>query len=396
MGDSAVIVRPYGLVIEGRLELGLELVMSGNMILEIRRHSGVPEPVIVSPAFVNAHSHLEYRGLMGRIPDAPYWPWIREITRLKPTQAADEVRADIERAAEENVRAGVAWIAEHSDRPGSGEAMRQNGLGGMIFQEVITLGEADGGAERLEFVRGKAEAQREAFGGPVYLSPHAPWSVDPATLEQLGRGANPLSIHVAETELEDRFLREGAGPMAELLADIGGPIQPTGEGVVEYLRRLGLVRPGAQFVHGCALDEADLELMAEGGVSVAHCPRSNAALGCPIAPVRQMLEAGIPVGLGLDSAASSGPIDMLAEMAAALHASETRREPLRPEVVWRLATDEGARSVGIGSWGIAEGSTTPLIEIDLPGAYAIREVIESGARVRRVTPIGSSDPIGQR
>lgn len=126
----------------------------------------------------------------------------------------------------------------------------------------------------------------------------------------------------------------------------------------------GLASPGAQFVHCCAASQDDLMILARQGVRVAHCPRSNVALGCPAAPIREMLDLGIEVGLGLDSAASSGPIDMFQEMRCALEVSCHRGKPLTAREVWRMATSASS---------ILEA---PLVKLHVPLSNSIEEVLE--------------------
>ena len=374
-----MIVRPYGLVLEGTLELGLELLMEDGAVREIRPHTGVPNPSVVSPAFVNAHSHLEYFGLEGCVEGESYWPWIRELTRMKAEQSVERVRVDADEAGVRNRTTGVGYIAEHSDRPVSGKAMLGSGLDGVIFQEVITLGKDR--KSRIEFVEMCKTENAALFGGPIHLSPHAYHTVDSATLYGMGTSRAPMSIHVAETELESEFTRSGEGPIAELYRLCETVPVPTGKGVVQSLAELRCMREGVQFVHCCALEEGDIEAMRGAGVTVAHCPRSNERLQCPRAPVREMLDAGIDVGLGLDSAASSGPFDMFAEMRAALEVSRLRGRPVSPEEVWSMATGMGRRSVPIPGdpWRIEVGSRVPLIAILVPDATCIEEVIEAGS-----------------
>ncbi|HZH99433.1 MAG TPA: hypothetical protein VEX38_10720, partial [Fimbriimonadaceae bacterium] len=158
-----MIVRPYGVVLRGRLELGLELLMYGSDVVEIRPHTGIPEPYVVSPAFVNAHSHFEYLGLQNEIQAEEYWPWIRELTQRKMDQTLPEVRSDCIRAAEENRAAGIAVVAEHSDRPFAGEAMARAGLSGVIFQEVITFFEREAREAKLSKVGDAALENRQFF-----------------------------------------------------------------------------------------------------------------------------------------------------------------------------------------------------------------------------------------
>lgn len=374
-----MILRPYGIVLsDGHLELGIEVLIEEGRILEIRPHTGIPEPYVVSAAFVNCHSHLEYRGLQGRVMADGYWPWIREITRLKLEQSLPGVRGDAMLAAEENRLTGVALVGEHSDRPLAAEAMAMAGLGGIIFQELITFLEQEDSREKQRQVEERAREQALVSRGPVYLSPHTAFTVDEASLRRFASG-DPFSIHVAESLAETEFFQAGSGPIGEMYRANGFQVIPRGVSPVVYLNELGLVRRGAQFVHCSDVSDSDIALMASNGVTVAHCPRSNIALGCPDAPVREMIDAGIPVGLGLDSAASSGPIDMFSEMRSALQVSEGRHEPLKPEEVWRMATGWGASSLWKEGWEIEEGSGTPLIKIFLAGAHSTEELMERGA-----------------
>jgi cytosine/adenosine deaminase-related metal-dependent hydrolase len=377
-------LRPYGIVVDGVLELGLELEIENGAIQQVRPHSGVPEMFVVSPAFVNAHSHLEYRGLQGVI-DAPDYPgWIREITRLKQTQSVDDVRDDCRLAAEENRATGVALILEHSDRPHSGEAMRTAGLDGCIFQEVITFFERETSDEKVRLVEDNASKNRSAFGGPVYLNPHAYQTVDTATLRWLASQETPLSIHVAETPFENQMTLSGEGPIAEFYQTNNIPVPVTGKSVLASLDDLGLVRSDTQLVHCCALLEGDIEIAVRRGATVAHCPRSNARLQCPTARVRRLLNAGIIVGLGLDSAASSGPIDMFAEMRAALVTSASIGEPLTGEEVWSMATAMGAKAAGqaatgVHPWRLEVGSKAPLLKIHVRDALSTEDLISAGS-----------------
>ncbi|MBI5706343.1 MAG: amidohydrolase family protein [Armatimonadetes bacterium] len=379
-------LRPFGIVLNGTLELGLEVELYARVVAEIRPHRGVPDPYILSPAFVNAHSHLEYRGLQGAMQETQWWPWVREITDRKREQKLQDVRRDALLAAQENVRTGVGLIGEHTDRPVSAEALEAAKLPGVLFQEVITFFEAEAPAEKLRSVAARAEEQRRAGCAPVFLNPHAVYTVDQDTLSSFGASSDPISLHLAESPEESRFTREGAGPIAEMYRRFGVPYKPTGKSVYETARDLGLVRPGAQLVHCCDLSPREIEDLAQHGAKVAHCPRSNQALGCPAAKVREMLDAGVMVGLGMDSPASGGPIDMFEEMRAALAVSASRGAGLSPEEVWRMATSMGAASLGRVGWEIQAGANIPLIKVHLDDASATEDVILRGSptKVERV------------
>ena len=411
-------LRPYGLVINGVLERGLEIAIVDGVIQEIRASTHKPEPFVISPAFVNAHSHLEYRGMQDAIDHPEYFGWIYELSRLKPLESPEYVREQCDLAARENRITGVAMIGEHSDRLGSAEAMTKHRLGGWIFQEVITSGSPDVGAtvalikKRLEETKAildfGQESQNLGSGSLAQrdtsldrevgelanrvsrlseanifasLSPHAYFTVAREVLQALGENKEPISIHVAESVHESNLTKFGTGPIAERRNAQGVHYDVYGLSVVAVLNDLGVLRKGVQCVHCCDVDDTDIEIMTKRGVTIAHCPRSNVRLQCPIAPIREFLDAGITVGLGLDSPASGGPINMFAEMRSALAVAENRGKPLTGEEVWRMATSQGYKSFGKpgpNEWDIYEGSATPLISINISGATNFAELIDLG------------------
>lgn len=374
-----MLLRPYACVIGGELRWGVEIEVVDGVITRIGVQSGVPEDYVLSPAFVNAHSHFEYRGLLDQVRGDDFFAWIREITAAKNKQELEDVRRDCLVAAEENRGTGVALVWEHSDRPGSAEAMKEVGLEGVIFQELITFMEHDSPWEKFALVHERAAEQYRISGIPTYVNPHSIYTVDRKSLEKVVHRSGPISIHCAESRFERDLTVHGEGPFAEFQRSHGWDVVAQGLSPVVFLHSLGYLRQGTQLVHCCDIDEGDLERMVRSGVSVAHCPRSNVALGCAIAPVKRMLKAGIPVGLGMDSAASSGPIDMFDEMRSALEVSRRRGEALEGEEIWWMATGGGARSLRVPGWEIEVGSRVPLIRIGVDDCYSAEELIERGS-----------------
>lgn len=373
-----MILRPYGIIVEGRLQIGAEVHLDPTgVITKVQPLTGPPDPYVLSPAFVNAHSHLEYRGLQGQIQETDFFPWIRAITERKANQALDQVQKDIETAAQENLAAGIAYIAEHSDRPGAAQAMAKLGLKGVIYQELITFNEQDDPDAKFAKVTALAEEQSK-YGLPVHVNPHALYTVDETSLAKLAKAQAPVSIHIAESVHENPFIEFAIGPFADLHRRFGFNPPATGLRCIPYLKQLGLLTPRTQLVHACDINDQDLHLIQISGASVAHCPRSNTALNCPPAPLREMLDLRIPVGLGLDSPASSGPIDMIAEMQACLETSYQRRKPVTPEETWNLATTAGARSLGLTNWQIEQNCQPPLIRIPFNQApHSTQDLIEN-------------------
>jgi cytosine/adenosine deaminase-related metal-dependent hydrolase len=374
-----MVLTPRAVVIDGRLESGLEVELDdAGQIVEVRGLFGDPGDYVLSPAFVNAHSHFEYRGLQGQLSARGYVEFIKEITSAKQAQSASQVREDCLVAAYENRQTGVAYVAEHSDRPFSGEALQREGLDGIIFQELITFAESTAPGDKLAQVAENMRQNAKHFDGEVHINPHTPWTVDENSLRSIAEAGGRISIHVAESVYENDYFQKDKGPIAQACHSVGVS-RTLGLRVVPYLSGLGYLRHGVQFVHCCDVDGEEIAAIASSGVSVAHCPRSNEALDCPRMPLREMLDAGVLVGLGLDSAASSGPIDMFAEMRSALEVAARRGAEVTPEEVWRMATTMGAESLGIGGWEIGDGSFVPLIKVHVEDAESAGDVIATAS-----------------
>ena len=121
---------------------------------------------------------------------------------------------------------------------------------------------------------------------------------------------------------------------------------------LQYVAGAGALGPDVLVVHAVQLDDNDIATLAGSGAAVAHCPRSNIRLHCGVAPVAELLEAGVTVGLGTDSLASNDSLDMLAEMRCALEVGRSRASrpggpaALTAASVLQMATLEGARALG--------------------------------------------------
>ena len=333
-----MILRPDAVVLPHGLETGVEVCYHDGAIAEIRPWTSElreESGYVLSPKFVNAHSHFEYYDLIGAIEGSCYWDWIRELTIRKAERDPEMVRKVAQKAAALNEHTGVWAVGEWSDWEGSDEAMSDHNLAGCIFQELITFREWDSPADKLAAVREKASHNQL----DTYVTPHAPYTVAPEMISALASAGGPLSIHVAETQAENEFYGCGRGPIHKAYQAAGIDFEVPRTTAIGYLDKLGALSAKTQLVHVCAATASDIELIAERGCSVAHCPRSNEALGCPTAPIGELLDAGVRVGLGMDSAASSGMIDMFAEMREAVAISARTRRPLTAEEVWRMAID---------------------------------------------------------
>ena len=125
-----------------------------------------------------------------------------------------------------------------------------------------------------------------------------------------------------------------------------------GATMVEYLHRIGFLRPGVSLIHAVWLTPRDIEILAETGATAQHNPVGNFSLGSGLCPVRPLLEAGVNVSLGTDSCSSSFTVSMMKTLNAAALASNIHgREPddwITADEAFSAATIGGARALGLG------------------------------------------------
>jgi len=349
-----------------------DLIIEGDRIVEVRSAKGVPDVdhgnAVILPAFVNAHSHLEYTLFRNAVEVWPFVPWLERVTTMKRMATEKEMAASALLGAVENSRAGVGLIGEYSDSPVSARAIRDAGLRGVVFQEFIAVLEPE---DQYERVQEFAQLQRTEGGEAVdvYVAPHATYTVPPEMLDRFRSGRT--AIHCAESIEEERFLLDGTGDFAEAFRRFGLPVKPVGLRPAPLLQRVGLLRQDVQLVHCVHLNQEDIAAIAASGACIAHCPKSNMKLSSGAAPLWEMLEAAIPVGLGTDSLMSNNRADMFEEMRQASFINNGRgKPPISADTLLRLATLEGARTLGKeAEWGSLEpgkGAHFAIVSLEGP------------------------------
>jgi cytosine/adenosine deaminase-related metal-dependent hydrolase len=314
---------------------------------------------VITPAFVNAHSHLEYAAYAGFGDGLAFGPWIEVHIDRKGRIGGDEYAAIARLGAAECLASGIATVADASYSGESAGAATALGLRAIVHLEAFGTdpGKAADVAERV------AE-----LPGEIGVSPHAPYSVSIDLYAALYALGLPVVTHVAESDDELDYLLRGEGPIAAISA-----VEPPGETPVRHLAAHDLLRASVVAAHCVKVDADEIALLAEHDVAVAHCPRSNALLGCGIAPLRDLLDAGIRVGLGTDSPASTPSFDMFEEMRAAIFAARARAE--RPDALTakealELATLGAARALRLDdeTGSLAPGKRADLTVVSLAGS----------------------------
>jgi 5-methylthioadenosine/S-adenosylhomocysteine deaminase len=178
----------------------------------------------------------------------------------------------------------------------------------------------------------------------------------------------PVNTHLSESADELDYMLRGVGPIAGVTR-----VPHPGTTSVRHLATEGLLDARIVAAHCVKVDEEEIDLLAAAGVAVAHCPRSNALLGCGVAPLAELRAAGLRVGLGTDSPASTPSFDMFEEMRATVYAARARAgrpDALSAGEALELATLGGARALGlddeIGS--LVPGKRADLAVVSLAGS----------------------------
>jgi cytosine/adenosine deaminase-related metal-dependent hydrolase len=306
------------------------------------------------PGLVNAHTHLELTAFRGLLEDLSFRQWIvrlqgAKVAVMTPERFLDSARFGIA----EGVRAGITTYADTCDSGVVLEAMRERGVRGIMYQEVFSP-TADPKAVRDAAARlAEQLARHDAFETELHevgVSPHAPYTVSDPLFALVARSGRKIAVHIAESDAEHRFVCEGDGPFADAHRERGFAVAPRASSPIALLEKLGVLDAHPLLIHCVRVSDGDIATIANTNSTVAHCPISNAKLGHGIAPLLEMLSAGIAVGLGSDSMASNNRMHMLEESRAAVLAQRVRTfssDALPAARAIELATLGGARALGL-------------------------------------------------
>jgi cytosine/adenosine deaminase-related metal-dependent hydrolase len=308
---------------------------------------------IVTPGLVNTHHHLYQTLTRAHATEADLFTWLRALYPIWARIDAEAEYAAARTGLAELALSGCTTVFDHhyvfpSGRSGLIEAevqaARELGLRLVASRGSMDLGESDGGLPPDELVedldavladteRLAAELHQRGPGARVQIAvaPCSPFSVTGRLMEESAALARRLGLllhtHLAETVDEEAYCRKlyGCTP-------------------VEYLERLGWLADDVWCAHCVHFAEGDVGRFGETGTGVAHCPTSNLRLGAGIAPIRDLLDSGVRVGLGVDGSASNERSDLFLEVKQALLVARGRGGPtaLTARDALRLGTRGGA------------------------------------------------------
>jgi cytosine/adenosine deaminase-related metal-dependent hydrolase len=326
-----------------------------------------PDAAIV-PGFVNAHTHLEYAVYAGFGDGLAFTPWLELHIERKRKLERGDAAAIARLGAAECLRSGITTLGDASFTGAAAHACAELGLRAIVYLEVFG-GDVRAARQRFEELCADAAAavsERVALG----VSPHAPYTVSLSVYAAMAELGLPVATHLAESEAEEEWLVHGRGPIAAFEEELPPRGGDTG---IRLLAGSGLLGPGVVAAHCVTADDEEIGLLARNDVAVVHCPRSNALLGCGVAPLRKLLDAGLRVGLGTDSPASTPSFDMFEEMRAAIYAARAREQQpdaLSAAGALQLATLGSARALGLADevGSLAAGKRADLAVVSLAGS----------------------------
>lgn len=314
------------------------------------------------PGLVNAHTHLGMTLLRGYGDDLPLMRWLEEkMWPVEDRLTPEDVYWASMLAIGEMLKAGITTCADmyfHMEE--TARAVVESGIRASLSRGVQGLG-GSGRRGLLEAASLCRQWEGEAEGRiTTMIGPHAPFTCPPdflrEVIDQAIRLEVPLHIHVAETTREVEIIRQQYDTT------------PLG-----MLARYGVLQVPVTAVHCVHFTPEDIDLARENDVRIVHCPASNMKLASGIAPLPDMLAAGLTVGLGTDSAASNNKLDLWEEMrlAALLHKACRQEATVVPaSTVIEMATAGGAAALRFNQVGrLQPGWKADLVLVEREGLH---------------------------
>jgi 5-methylthioadenosine/S-adenosylhomocysteine deaminase len=317
---------------------------------------------VVMPGLVNAHTHVPMNLLRGLADDLRLDVWLLGYMMPVEREFVDQafVQLGTALACAELIRSGVTCFADmyyYEDQVA--ETTAETGLRAVLGQTILKFPSPD--AATYEEALDAAEALIQKWKGHPLITPAvAPHAHYTGTVDILSAATQlalkhdiPLHTHVSETKSEVKEAFE-AHEMA----------------VVPYLKEQGLLEANVIAAHCVHIDELEMHILQHHGTGVAHNPTSNLKLASGIAPVAEMLDMGLNVGIGTDGVSSNNDLDMFEEMrlTALLGKGSTGDPTVIPaKTAVAMATRMGAEAIHLGDQigSLEHGKKADLIMVDI-------------------------------
>lgn len=330
----------------------------------------------VLPGLVNAHTHLPMVYFRGMADDLPLMAWLEqhiwpaEKKHLNPGFVYEATLF----AAAECIKCGVTCVNDmYIFEADVARACADAGLRAYVGEGVINYPTpaAPTWADGIRLTRELIAAYAHHPLITPTVCAHAPYSCSVELLQALHGLAQEHRL-LFHTHLSETFDEADRIDWA-----------PNEESPAHAMQRIGVLGPRMIAAHCVWVDDHDLHHMREQGCSVAHCPTSNAKLGCGIAPVHSMVEASVPVGIGSDGAASNNNLNLWEElhMAAVLAKGVYKSAEVVPApIALSFATSQGAAALGASHFGsLVVGQRADIVVVELDGLHLAPRYPHAGA-----------------
>ncbi|MGA2548028.1 MAG: 8-oxoguanine deaminase [Rectinemataceae bacterium] len=379
---------------------GSDILIEGNRITRIAAAGTAAAPAgakvidasrhVVLPGLVNTHHHF-YQTLtraLSAVQDAKLFDWLVYLYEIWKGIDEEAVYWSSRLAMAELLKTGCTLTTDHhylyprgfkDDIPGiQFAAATELGLRFAPTRGSMSRSKKDGGlppdsvVQDEDRILSECEATIAKYHDPapdamrkVALAPCSPFSVSEKSMRDAADLARKhgvrLHTHLAETADEEEFC-----------------VSMYGRRPLKLMEDCGFVGKDVWYAHGIFFDDDELKVLARTGTGVAHCPSSNMRLGSGIARVREMLDLGVPVGLGVDGSASNDSSDMLGEARQAMLLQRIRYGSggMSAREALSVATEGGAKILGYEKLGrieegwIADVALFDVMKLEYAGALA--------------------------
>jgi cytosine/adenosine deaminase-related metal-dependent hydrolase len=315
--------------------------ISGDRIVDVGKFDQIKTsnsgPVVdlgeqaLIPGLINAHCHLDYTCLRGKIPkQKSFTDWIRAINEEKSKLSPEDYIASIKQGFAEAKRFGTTTIANLTAFPELIRQVTDGPLRTWWFAELIDVRSPDRANELVD-----SAVESLKFAQSHGLAPHAPFTASKNLYQRCEEaGANVLlTTHLAESREEMEMFRDASGPLYEFMKGVGRDMHDCGNGTPLELFVSALGGPALRqwiVAHVNELAESDFQLLDKMTTKfhVVHSPRSHKYFDHSRFSFKRLRKLGFNVCLGTDSLASNESLNLFAEMRA-FQCSEPERSPER-------------------------------------------------------------------
>ena len=328
---------------------------------------------ITMPGLVNTHSHVAMTLLRGVGDDEELQTWLNDYIWPKEAKLDEKlVYAGSKLAMAEMIKTGTTTFNDmYFYMEETAKAVEESGIRGVLGYGMIDLFDDEKRKQEIKATKNLIKNSHNTANGRVQVAvaPHAPYTCSEELLSESKKLANKhnlkLHIHVSETQQEVNDLEKQRNQTP-----------------FEYLDSIDLLDENTIAAHGVWTTDNEMKLLKEKQVSISHNPSSNMKLASGIAPVSKYIKNDINVAIGTDGVSSNNNLDMFSEMkltALLQKVNNMNAKTLPAQATFNMATENGARALGINTGSIKEGKLADivLVNMNVPHMIPVRNPLSN-------------------